>query len=148
MCKNRLIRPSWWSGNAQVVHILAYNTWSQTYRVNYCPLGQQSSTYGFINDVSLLPRVKREVPRSRYSRFLFVQPYSFNIVLWQCLQNQEVACSATYRQGSKANYEPAVSSDSHFILLNPYSAGIDFRRQILTSIDVRFWRLKTSDSDV
>ena len=24
---------------------------------------------------------------------------------------------------------------------NPYSAGIDFSRQILTSVDVKFWRL-------
>ena len=29
-----------------------------------------------------------------------------------------------------------------FIKVNPYSAGIDFRRQNWTSIDVRFWRLK------
>ena len=28
-------------------------------------------------------------------------------------------------------------------LLNPHSAGIDFRLQYLTSIDVRFWRLKS-----
>ena len=27
--------------------------------------------------------------------------------------------------------------------INPYSAGIDFRRQNLTSVDVRFWRLKS-----
>ena len=27
--------------------------------------------------------------------------------------------------------------------LNPFSAGTDFRRQNLTSIDVRFWRLKS-----
>ena len=27
--------------------------------------------------------------------------------------------------------------------LNPYSAGIDFSRQNLTSVDVRFWRLKS-----
>ena len=26
---------------------------------------------------------------------------------------------------------------------NPYSAGIDFSRQNLTSVDVRFWRLKS-----
>ena len=26
---------------------------------------------------------------------------------------------------------------------NPYSAGIDFRRQNLTFVDVRFWRLKS-----
>ena len=26
---------------------------------------------------------------------------------------------------------------------NPYSAGIDLRRQNLTSVDVRFWRLKS-----
>ena len=26
---------------------------------------------------------------------------------------------------------------------NTYSAGIDFRRQYLTSVDVRFWRLKS-----
>ena len=25
---------------------------------------------------------------------------------------------------------------------NPYSSGIDFSRQDLTSVDVRFWRLK------
>ena len=25
----------------------------------------------------------------------------------------------------------------------PYSAGIDFSRQNLTSVDVRFWRLKS-----
>ena len=29
-----------------------------------------------------------------------------------------------------------------FIRVNPYSAGIDFSRQNLTSVDVRFWRLK------
>ena len=28
-------------------------------------------------------------------------------------------------------------------LVNPYSAGIDFGRQNLTSVDVRFWRLKS-----
>ena len=28
--------------------------------------------------------------------------------------------------------------------INPYSAGIDFRRQNLTSVDVRFWRLKST----
>ena len=28
--------------------------------------------------------------------------------------------------------------------VNPYSAGIDFRRQNLTSVDVRFWRLKSN----
>ena len=27
---------------------------------------------------------------------------------------------------------------------NPYSAGIDFSRQNLTSTDVRFWRLKST----
>ena len=27
--------------------------------------------------------------------------------------------------------------------INPYSAGIDFSRQNLTSVDVRFWRLKS-----
>ena len=27
--------------------------------------------------------------------------------------------------------------------INPFSAGTDFRRQILTSIDVRIWRLKS-----
>ena len=27
--------------------------------------------------------------------------------------------------------------------INPFSAGIDFRRQNLTSIEVRFWRLKS-----
>ena len=27
--------------------------------------------------------------------------------------------------------------------VNPYSAGIDFSRQNLTSADVRFWRLKS-----
>ena len=27
--------------------------------------------------------------------------------------------------------------------LNPFSAGIDFRRQNLTYIDVRFWRLNS-----
>ena len=28
-------------------------------------------------------------------------------------------------------------------LVKPYSAKIDFRRQNLTSVDVRFWRLKS-----
>ena len=28
--------------------------------------------------------------------------------------------------------------------INPYSAGIDFSRQNLTSVDVRFWRLKST----
>ena len=36
-----------------------------------------------------------------------------------------------------ANYSVAID------LLNPYSAGIDFSRQDLTSVDVRFWRLKS-----
>ena len=27
--------------------------------------------------------------------------------------------------------------------INPYSAGIDFSRQNLTSVDVRIWRLKS-----
>ena len=30
-----------------------------------------------------------------------------------------------------------------FQRFNPYSAGIDFSRQNLTSVDVRFWRLKS-----
>ena len=29
------------------------------------------------------------------------------------------------------------------VVSNPFSAGIDFRRQNLTSVDVRFWRLKS-----
>ena len=29
------------------------------------------------------------------------------------------------------------------LTFNPYSAGIDFSRQNLTSVDVRFWRLKS-----
>ena len=28
-------------------------------------------------------------------------------------------------------------------IFNPYSEGIDFSRQNLTSVDVRFWRLKS-----
>ena len=28
-------------------------------------------------------------------------------------------------------------------IFNPHSAGIDFSRQNLTSVDVRFWRLKS-----
>ena len=28
-------------------------------------------------------------------------------------------------------------------LINPYSASIDFSRQNVTSVDVRFWRLKS-----
>ena len=28
-------------------------------------------------------------------------------------------------------------------IINPFSAGINFRRQNLTSVDVRFWRLKS-----
>ena len=31
----------------------------------------------------------------------------------------------------------------HYTFFNSFSAGIDFRRQNLTSTDVRFWRLKT-----
>ena len=32
----------------------------------------------------------------------------------------------------------------HWIIIyNPYSAGIDFSRQNLTSVDVRFWQLKS-----
>ena len=31
----------------------------------------------------------------------------------------------------------------HYKYLNSYSVGIDFRRQNLTSVDVRFWRLKS-----
>ena len=27
---------------------------------------------------------------------------------------------------------------------NPYIAGVDFSRQTLTSVDVRFWRLKST----
>ena len=27
--------------------------------------------------------------------------------------------------------------------INPYSAGMDFSRQNLTSVDVRFWQLKS-----
>ena len=30
-----------------------------------------------------------------------------------------------------------------FQRFNPYSAGIDFRRQNLTSVDIKFWRLKS-----
>ena len=29
------------------------------------------------------------------------------------------------------------------VRVNPYSAGIDLSRQNLTSVDVRFWRLKS-----
>ena len=32
---------------------------------------------------------------------------------------------------------------SHIQLSNPYNAGIEFSRQNLTSVDVRFWRLKS-----
>ena len=32
-------------------------------------------------------------------------------------------------------------------MLNPYSAGIDFRRQNLTSVDVKFWRLKSISAE-
>ena len=35
----------------------------------------------------------------------------------------------------------ATALSSYFF--NPYSAGIDFSRQNLTSVDVRFWRLKS-----
>ena len=36
-----------------------------------------------------------------------------------------------------------VTLKSELLYLNPYSAGIDFSRQNLTSVDVRFWRLKS-----
>ena len=29
------------------------------------------------------------------------------------------------------------------MVLNPYSSGIDFSRQNMTYVDVRFWRLKS-----
>ena len=32
----------------------------------------------------------------------------------------------------------------HKLLINPFSAGTDFRRQNMTSIDVWFWRLKST----
>ena len=46
------------------------------------------------------------------------------------------------------NVGPASSQHCHwlnasFCRFNPYSAGIDFRRQNLTSVDVRFLRLKS-----
>ena len=34
-------------------------------------------------------------------------------------------------------------SVKYWYLFNPYSAGIDFSRQDLTSADVRLWRLKS-----
>ena len=47
--------------------------------------------------------------------------------------------SQTYPQNK--NY---VDTTFAALTLNPYSAGIYFSRQNLTSVDVRFWRLKYS----
>ena len=39
---------------------------------------------------------------------------------------------------------PLMSKSGYFAgITNPSSAGIDFSRQNLTSVDVRFWRLKS-----
>ena len=35
------------------------------------------------------------------------------------------------------------AADLQVSIFKPYSAGTDFRRQNLTSVDVRFWRLKS-----
>ena len=32
---------------------------------------------------------------------------------------------------------------NNIIMINPYSAGIEFSRQKLTSVDVRFWPLNS-----
>ena len=51
---------------------------------------------------------------------------------------------------SRSTYRPLAAKGSHVLLtlvsdrtLNPYSTGIDISRQNLTSVDVRFWRLKS-----
>ena len=49
---------------------------------------------------------------------------------------------------SKINFTITERKDSNFKYfptnsIKPYSAGIDFSRQNLTSVDVRFWRLKS-----
>ena len=40
-------------------------------------------------------------------------------------------------------YGYVLTSINALIKLNPYSAGINFSRQNLTSVDGRFWRLKS-----
>ena len=81
------------------------------------------------------------------------------VVLSHFLQNHISHDLSVYTQ-SKNNYnhfsDCADAPDSYLIIswliswstihhchINPYSAGIDFSRQNLTSVDVRFWRLKS-----
>ena len=40
-------------------------------------------------------------------------------------------------------YKFRIHLNTYVMALRPYSVGIDFRRQNLTSVDVRFWRLKS-----
>ena len=47
------------------------------------------------------------------------------------------------RQTSEPTFEFHSNNAELIKRINPYSAGIDFRRQNLTSVDVRFWRLKS-----
>ena len=62
---------------------------------------------------------------------------------------ETVAGVTVYHALEGADYQPAtgiVTFDAGMVStlkLNPYRTGINFRRQNLTSIDVRFWRLKS-----
>ena len=61
---------------------------------------------------------------------------------------QSVVCLHVYTYMYENLTQPYVNVNRRWCnvsptpLFNPYSAGIDFRRQNLTSVDVRFWRLK------
>ena len=56
-------------------------------------------------------------------------------------------CTAPYRTAQQYNrytaHQYTKLFNLQFLQLNPYSAGIDFSRQNLTSVDDRFWRLKS-----
>ena len=47
-----------------------------------------------------------------------------------------------WKRGSDWKYEIPIFWQ-FWSMFSPYSAGIDFRRQNLTSVDVRFWHLKS-----
>ena len=62
--------------------------------------------------------------------------------LSQCQRNHVIELQHSIQRSLISWYE---SCKHHLceLTLNPYSAGIDFSRQNLTSVDVRFWRLKS-----
>ena len=71
---------------------------------------------------------------------------TLSIKSWVCRKRRACEERTTERPMTHAAVVPAKLAGSHFLQIlsiNPFSAGIDFRRQNLTSVDVRLWRLKS-----